>query len=375
MGDITSRAMSLYRKYRPSLFADVIGQEHIKQTLQNEILQGTTVHAYLFSGPRAVGKTTTARILARAVNCTKRSETESEPCNDCDPCTAILNNKSLDIIEIDAASHTGVDNVRDNIIAAARVAHSGLKYKVFIVDEVHMLSISAFNALLKLLEEPPTCVIFILATTELHKVPATIVSRCQRFDFRKIPADQMRARLQKLIGFEKKEVDEAIITEVIRRSGGFERDAESLLGQILALHETKIDKTLASVVLPFSNDELVAQLATSLVTRNTQEGIRMVNGLLEEGIDMASFINDLIDYCRDILLIQNGAEQALSRGSASFDHQKELAGKTDSVHVVHIIDCLAQAQKDTRWFSIPQLPLEMAVVRGCATVPLSQQET
>ncbi|MDO8304135.1 MAG: DNA polymerase III subunit gamma/tau, partial [Sedimentisphaerales bacterium] len=167
--------MSLYRTYRPQTFAEVAGQEHIKQAIQNEIANDSLVHAYIFSGPRAVGKTTTARILTRAINCLNRKAGESEPCNVCVACVAIHDNKTLDVIEIDAASHTGVDNVRDNIISAARVGRAGLSWKVFIIDEVHMLSTSAFNALLKILEEPPSNVLFILATTELHKVPATVV--------------------------------------------------------------------------------------------------------------------------------------------------------------------------------------------------------
>lgn len=358
--------MSLYRKYRPILFADIAGQEHIKRTLQNEITLGKTVHAYLFSGPRAVGKTTTARIFARAINCTKRTKDESEPCNDCDPCTSILDGKAMDILEIDAASHTGVDNVRENIIAAARVVNSTLSYKVFIIDEVHMLSISAFNALLKLIEEPPAGVIFILATTELHKVPATIISRCQRFDFRKISPEDMRARLTKIIAAEKKKVDDDVVGEVIRLSSGCERDAESLLGQLLSLDEHVIDKKLASLVLPYSSAELVDRLVGAIIERNTQVGVEIANTLIDEGVDLPTFINDVIDYFRDIMLIKSGASDAVNANVRA--RYESRAALVEQQQVLEIINHFITAQKDARWFTIPQLPLEMAVVKSCMVV-------
>ena len=182
---------TLYRKYRPQTFGEVVNQNHVKITLQNEIQAGKIAHAYLFCGPRAVGKTTIARVFAKAVNCTNRKEGDFEPCNKCDNCQSIFDGRNLDVIEIDAASHTGVDNVRENIIASARVAPSNYKYKVFIIDEIHMLSASAFNALLKTMEEPPAHAIFILCTTEVHKVPTTIISRCQRFDFKRIGVSEI----------------------------------------------------------------------------------------------------------------------------------------------------------------------------------------
>src|SRR3989344_5558425 len=180
-------ATTLYRKYRPQTFAEVVGQNHIKTTLQNELEKDKIAHAYLFSGPRGLGKTTMARLFAKAVNCLTRKSGQSEPCNQCNSCQEVITGRSLDVIEIDAASHTGVDNVRENIIENSRFTPTSRKFKVFIIDEVHMLSTSAFNALLKTLEEPPEHAIFILATTEIHKVPETIVSRCQHFDFHKVP--------------------------------------------------------------------------------------------------------------------------------------------------------------------------------------------
>ena len=188
----------LYRKYRPRTFAEVAGQEHVKAALANEAATGRVAHSYLFSGPRGVGKTSIARIFAKAINCGARGR-DGDPCGTCGPCLEISEGRALDVIEIDAASHTGVDNVREQVIEHARFAPSSLAYKVFIIDEVHMLSTSAFNALLKTLEEPPAQVVFILATTELHKLPATVVSRCQRFDFRKIDPKEMARRLGRLV--------------------------------------------------------------------------------------------------------------------------------------------------------------------------------
>mgnify|MGYP001294610995 CR=1 FL=1 len=182
---------TLYRKYRPQKFSDLVGQNHIKITLQNEIKTNKLAHAFIFAGPRGVGKTTTARILAKAINCQDNEKDQTEPCNSCSACQEITGSRALDVVEIDAASHTGVDNVRENIITTAKLSPARLKYRVFIIDEVHMLSISAFNALLKILEEPPKNVIFILATTEIHKVPVTIISRCQRFDFKRVSAKEI----------------------------------------------------------------------------------------------------------------------------------------------------------------------------------------
>ena len=204
-------SLALYRKYRPQTFREVSGQTHIKTTLQNELEMDRVSHAYLFSGPRGTGKTTMARLLAKSVNCLSRKKGESEPCSKCEACAEITDGRSLDVIEIDAASHTGVDNVRENIIQSSKFTPTQRKYKVFIIDEVHMLSISAFNALLKTLEEPPKHAMFILATTELHKVPETILSRCQRFIFRIVAYEEIIKRLDYIIAKEEKKVDAEVV--------------------------------------------------------------------------------------------------------------------------------------------------------------------
>lgn len=367
--------MSLYRKYRPLTFAEIAGQEHIKQTLQNEIARSELVHAYLFSGPRAVGKTTTARVFARAINCIDRSKDSTEPCNTCDVCRSILDNRTLDILEIDAASHTGVDNVRENIIAAARVANTFLARKVFIIDEVHMLSTSAFNALLKLLEEPPASVVFILATTEIHKVPATIVSRCQRFDFKRIPASEMKTRLQGIVKKEGKILDEPIYDDIIRLSEGCQRDAESLLGQLLSLHEKKIDSKLASLVLPHSNRGLMITLLTMIADADKKGALAQVDQMIEDGVDFGTALDDCIDYLRYILRIQSGAADTVSETGEILEKLTNVSTRITPAECLAFIEYFVQASSDMRIVSLAQLPFEMAVVKSCLKVEERQYKT
>ena len=210
--------MALYLKYRPQDFSSIIGQEHIVKTISNQIIHNKINHAYLFSGPRGVGKTTLARVIAKAVNCENRQDKNFDPCNQCSSCQEITHSRAIDVIEIDAASHTGVDNVKENIIDNVQFKPTKSKYKVFIIDEVHMLSTSAFNALLKTLEEPPEHIIFILATTELHKLPATIISRCQRFAFKKIPHETMNKHLENIAKAEKIKITKEVLERIINNS-------------------------------------------------------------------------------------------------------------------------------------------------------------
>lgn len=362
---------TLYRKYRPQTFADLSGQNHIKITLGNEIAMGKVTHAYLFTGPRGVGKTTTARLLAKAINCENRKEGESEPCNNCEACLSITENRALDVMEIDAASHTGVDNVRENIIENVRFTPSRLKNKVFIIDEVHMLSASAWNALLKTLEEPPAHAILILATTEAVKIPATIISRCQRFDFHRISVESLVERLKKLAEAEGVEVQKEVLYSIARYADGGLRDAESMLGQILALGEDKITLDVASLVLPHSSFETVLSFMDILARRASSDALREVNRLMEEGVDPRSFIDELIDFGRKLLLTKfSGSLQEFAVGFDTvfaeriLDYAKTFA----TTDLINLLEKLLLAREATARAKIVQLPLEMAVVEFCESI-------
>lgn len=361
---------TLYRKYRPKTFSEMIGQNHIKITLQNEIETGKIAHAYLFFGPRGTGKTTAARLLAKAVNCLERKDGESEPCNRCESCLEINEGRSLDIIEIDAASHTGVDNVRENIIDNVVFSPAKRKYKVFIIDEVHMLSTSAFNALLKTLEEPPPHVIFILATTEIYKVPQTIISRCQRFDFKKVNLNDLVERLKLICGKEGIKVDLEILKNIARHAEGSIRDAESILGQIFSLADSSkiIKQSQAELVIPKSNFNLVAEFVDYLFDKKTEDSLRFVNSLVEEGRDLEQFLQDLIEFLRKILFAQ--IDNNLNRYSLELDEHLEnkvleLSKKILPERLVTMIELLVAKKREMKFTEIAQLPLELAIVEIC----------
>jgi len=357
--------IALYRKYRPQTFAEVTGQNHIRITLQNELAAGSVAHAYLFTGPRGVGKTSMARIFAKALNCLKRKEGDSEPCNDCDACNEQRTGRSLDVIEIDAASNTGVDNVRENVIEHVRFAPTSRRYKIFIIDEVHMLSTSAWNALLKTLEEPPAHAVFIMATTEVHKVPATIVSRCQRFDFKRIPLPLMVERLRHMAVGEGVTVDDAALDAVARLGDGSLRDAESMLEQVLSLDDKKIGLEEAALVLPRSNAQLVVQFIDALADRQGSEAVALVNRLVEEGVDLQQFTNEAIEYLRALLMAALGAPSS----AAPTDSAKRLSAS----HLVRLINSFMAARVELKSTPIPQLPLELIAAEHCGDAAASQE--
>lgn len=356
---------TLYRKYRPQAFSDVSGQSHIKQTIQNEIKNDKIAHAYLFCGPRGVGKTTMARLVAKAANCLNRKEGEFEPCNNCDSCNEIMEGKALDVVEIDAASHTGVDHVREHIINAARFVPNSRKFKVFIIDEVHMLSTAAFNALLKILEEPPSYVKFVLATTEIHKILPTIISRCQRFDFKKIEINDLKERLERLVTAEGKKVDDDVYSLVIKNADGCLRDAESLLGQVLILDDAHITLEQVRLVLPVTNYVLADELISYIAAQDIPQAITMINRLVQEGINLEQFNRDVIEYTRKIMLYaihQVFEDFALDLDESLRNQIKDWSGKFSITQLLKMVDVFIKALADQKNSPIIQLPLELAIV-------------
>lgn len=367
-------------------FAEVVGQNHIKTTLQNEIDTGRIAHAYLFCGPRAVGKTTLARVFTKAINCLDRKPGQSEPCNKCQSCLDINAGRSLDIIEIDGASNTGVDNVRENIIASSRLSPSSSKFKVFIIDEVHMLSTAAFNALLKTMEEPPEYMVFILCTTEIHKVPATIISRCQRFDFKKISLGDAVKKLKYIAAKERVTVDDVVLESIARQSQGYMRDAESIFGQVISVAGTtdkagniSVNSEEAELVVPRSDINEALELLNFLSRRDEANAIAQVNKLVNEGIDLRIFIPNFIELSRKIMLnliSQNlGDRFGLDFGDAMEKKAMELGSRLTVERLVEIIEMFSAILPDTKNAFIQQLPSEIAIVKLCqeaAVAPSAQ---
>ena len=360
----------LYRKYRPQKFDEVISQNHIKITIQNQIKTDKLGHAYLFCGPRAVGKTTLARIVAKTINCENRKDDTADACNNCSVCKEINKSAGLDIIEIDAASHTGVDNVRENIINLSQVAPAHYKYKVFIIDEVHMLSTQAFNALLKTIEEPPNYIVFILCTTETHKVPLTIISRCQRFDFKKIGVSDITKKLESIANEEKIKIEKSVLESIARQSGGHMRDAESLLSQVIAISNDDKDEEItmdkANLIIPRSDLTEAIDLVDFIFKKHSTHAIRLVNKIVNEGVDLKLFTGELIEILRKIMLAktdQTLAEKlSLELGE---EHEKKISEISKDINVselIKIIERFNVAKQELNEYPIPQLALELAII-------------
>ena len=350
---------ALYNKYRPKIFAEVVNQNHIKITLQNQIESGKIAQAYLFAGPRGIGKTTIARIFAKAINCLQLKN--SEPCGDCQNCRTIQAGQSFDLIEIDAASNRGINEIRE-LREHVKYPPTVLTHKVFIIDEAHMLSIEAFNALLKTLEEPPAHTIFILATTELHKLPETIISRCQRFDFKKIKVDDIVKHLQMIVTSEQVKVAPGVLENIARHSEGYARDAVSILGQILALNDKEISSEEAALVLPHSDFNLIIELVDYLFKKDLKSAIDLINRLINEGIDLENFTDDLLEYLRKLLLVKVlGSTESLAwELDKNFVQQITLQTElVDLSQLIKILDLLLNRIPNYKYSKIIQLPLEI----------------
>ncbi len=357
----------LYRKYRPKSFSKLVGQEHVVQTLTNAINSGIISHAYLFSGPRGSGKTTVARLFAKSLNCLDRKDNAFEPCNKCDSCSEIMNNRSMDLIEIDAASHRGIDEMRD-LREGIRFSPSKSKYKVFIIDEAHQLTKEASNALLKTLEEPPAHAILILATTELHKMIPTIISRCQRFDFRKLTIEEIIKKMESIIKEEKVMIEKSALELIALNAGGSIRDAESLLGQVLTFSDNKeIKAEDIKSLLGLVEVEIVSKFTDFLVKKQIPEAINFLNELVEKGVDLQEFTKSLINYLRQALILKIAGTEKIISGLTKEELQKlEEQVKVFKEEELHrIIRLFISAETQTKYSSIPQLPLELAIIESC----------
>lgn len=358
----------LYRKYRPQAFSEVVGQDHVVQTLKNAVRGNLISHAYLFSGPRGSGKTTLARILAKAINC--KNQKEGEPDNICEHCKEIQGGRALDLIEIDAASNRGIDEIRD-LKEGIRFAPVKMKYKVFVVDEAHQLTKEASNALLKTLEEPPSHAIFVLCTTELNRMIPTIVSRCQRFDFKKLTLKEIVGRLKDIAKKEKATIDETALEILAAHAGGSFRDAESLLDRVLTFHQGKgtIGAAILQELLGIVDVQILAAFIELLLEKKTAGAIDFLNGNLEKGMDPQEFSKNLVEYLRRMLILKFNPE-ILGTIAAGFtkEQQEKLAEQTKSIEGKFLTNALKyfmQAERDMRYADIVQLPLELAIVDSC----------
>ncbi len=361
MGSYTA----LYRKFRPNNFGDVKGQEHITTTLKNQLKADRIGHAYLFTGTRGTGKTSVAKIFARAVNC--ENPNENGPCGECEVCKAIANGTSLNVIEIDAASNNGVDNIRDIIDQVSYRPTEG-KYKVYIIDEVHMLSTGAFNAMLKTLEEPPEYVIFILATTEVHKLPITVLSRCQRYDFRRISIDTISDRLRDLMAQEQVDIEEKAIRYIAKTADGSLRDALSLLDQCIAFHfgET-LTYDMALDVLGAVDTEVFSNLLRNCLDANVSGCISILDEVITQGRELTQFVVDFTWYLRNMMLVQtsDGLEDVVDMSTDNLARLKEEAKLAKREQIIRYIHIFSDLSNQIRYASQKRVLVEIALIRLC----------
>ena len=353
---------ALYRKYRPQTFSEVYGQEHITDTLKSELSKGTFVHAYLFTGTRGTGKTSCAKILAKAVNCLNSKD--GDPCLECESCKAVQNGENTDIIEIDAASNNSVESIRE-LRELVNFTPSASKYRVYIIDEVHMLSISAFNALLKTLEEPPQHVIFILATTEVHKLPATILSRCQRFDFRRIDNEKISARLKYIADCEGLTLTDSAATLIAAAADGGMRDALSIL-DLCASSSKDIDEATVESVCAMAGNEYLLKLAENIKNRDVESALVLIDELHNSSVDMLRLSTGLIEHFRDLMIIKTVKNTNLPI-VATEKHLSNLKLQAETYDISDIIYCLSILQSASANMATAnrRCEMEMAVVKMC----------
>lgn len=367
--------MALYLKYRPQSLEQLLGQDHIKKTLASAFLGNKLSHAYLFVGPRGTGKTSTARILAKMVNCQNQSDSMTlMPCNKCQACLSITDGSNLDLIEIDAASNRGIDDIR-SLREKIKLAPAYSKKKVYIIDEVHMLTTEAFNALLKTLEEPPAHALFILATTEVQKVPQTILSRVQRLDFKLAKPDQLKIALERIIQEEKIDIEQDALSLVIKRAEGSFRDGVKFLDQVGSIGG-KITRQVVEDNLKSGKFEEIISLAQAIASKNTTESLKVVVDQVDKGVDIKDFMFSLMDLLRSVVFIKNGLGEVLV--SPNYSEEKysqlvDLSQKFTNQSLISALDTLQQATEKLKFASIPSLPLEVAVLEICSLVELSEK--
>ncbi|WP_432406252.1 DNA polymerase III subunit gamma/tau [Wukongibacter sp. M2B1] len=353
---------ALYRKWRPIVFGDVVGQTHITMTLKNQIKNDSIAHAYLFCGTRGTGKTSTAKIFARAINCL--TPEDFNPCNECEVCKGILSESIMDVVEIDAASNNGVDNIRE-LRENVKYPPSRAKFKVYIIDEVHMLSQGAFNALLKTLEEPPSYVIFILATTEPQKIPATILSRCQRFDFKRVGSDDIFQRLKYICTSMEIDAQDDALRVIVRNSDGALRDALSILDQCISFTEGSLTYEKVIETLGMVTDEFLFRLTSAIYEEDSKMAMKLIDDLVNSGKDIGQFIKELINHFRNLMMTKmtESLEEVIDISMENIERLKEQGKEFGFNTLIRVINILSQTEAEIRWASQPRVLLELALVK------------
>ena len=347
------------RKWRPQVFSSVAGQEHITETLKNAIKNNRIAHAYLFTGPRGVGKTTTARIFAKALNCTNLKN--AEPCNECDNCKDIQNSQLLDIIEIDGASNRGIDEVR-TLRESVKYAPTRGKYKIYIIDEVHMLTKESFNAFLKTLEEPPEHTIFIFATTDVHKVPLTIISRCQRFDFRRIQMDTIKETLLQIAKAENIKIDDKTLTIISKKADGALRDAESYFDQVVSFCGDKIDSETVAKMLNLIDDEIYFEISDAILNKNFKSVFEVTNKIYGNGWDFIDFMEGLIEHFRNIMTVILTEKTSLTETADVYRNRyMDYMDKFSEGDLLRVLNFLTKVQQELKYSQNQKLKIEIAL--------------